>query len=64
MTAPAKAKRGFAAMDPEEARRIASLGGKAVPSELRSFLLNRALAIAAGRKGGKVSRGGGRKKVV
>lgn len=45
-------KRGFAAMDPARQREIASLGGKSVKSP-RSFSVNRELAVAAGRKGGK-----------
>lgn len=48
-----KAKRGFAAMDPEKRRKIASKGGKAVPAEKRSFATNREMAAEAGRKGGK-----------
>lgn len=44
--------RGFAAMDPERQRAIASSGGKAVRPESRSFAQNRDLASAAGRKGG------------
>jgi general stress protein YciG len=49
---PAKAKRGFAAMSPERRIKIARLGGKAVPPEKRSFSTDRALAAAAGGKGG------------
>jgi general stress protein YciG len=45
-------KRGFASMTPEKRRRIASMGGKAVPAESRSFSKDRKLASAAGRKGG------------
>jgi len=48
-----KSKRGFASMDPEKQRAIASKGGSAIPSENRSFSKNRELAAAAGRKGGK-----------
>lgn len=47
-----KKKRGFAVMDPERQRAIASAGGKAVSSARRSFSQNRALAQEAGRKGG------------
>lgn len=43
---------GFAAMDPEMQRRIASKGGQSVPPEKRSFSQDPALAAAAGRKGG------------
>lgn len=46
-------KRGFASMTPERVKQIASMGGKAVPKEKRSFSKNRKLAIAAGRKGGQ-----------
>ncbi|RTL86957.1 MAG: stress-induced protein [Hyphomicrobiales bacterium] len=40
-------------MSPEKRREIASKGGKAVPSEKRSFSQNTDLAAAAGRKGGQ-----------
>ena len=56
-----KAIRGFAAMSLEKRRAIARKGGASVPSEKRSFAKNRDLAVEAGRKGGEVSRGGGRK---
>jgi general stress protein YciG len=55
-----KARRGFAAMDPEKRRAIARLGGAAVPAEKRSFSQSANLATEAGRKGGAASRGGGR----
>lgn len=45
--------RGFAAMDEEKQRRIASKGGQSVPNEKRSFSQNRELAAQAGRKGGQ-----------
>lgn len=51
--ATGKARRGFAAMDPETRRRIAKMGGKAVPPEKRSFSQDRKLAAASGRRGGK-----------
>jgi len=44
--------RGFASMDPEKRRAVASKGGKNVPDEKRSFSQNSDLAAAAGRKGG------------
>ncbi len=47
--------RGFASMDPEMQRRIASKGGRSVPPEERSFSKDRALAAEAGRKGGEAS---------
>ncbi len=50
------AKRGFASIDPEKRREIASKGGKSVPAEKRSFAQNRDLASEAGRKGGQISR--------
>jgi len=58
--APAKAKRGFAAMDKDRQREIARKGGASVPDEKRSFSQDRDLAAAAGRKGGEASHGGGR----
>jgi general stress protein YciG len=45
--------RGFASMDAEKQRAIASRGGQSVPQEKRSFSQNRALAAEAGRKGGQ-----------
>ena len=45
--------RGFASMDAERQREIASMGGKAVPDSKRSFSQNRSLAAEAGRKGGQ-----------
>lgn len=50
-----KQKRGFAAMDPETQRRIASKGGQSVPAHARSFSLDRVLASRAGRNGGRAS---------
>lgn len=52
-------KRGFASMDLERQREIASKGGRSVPAEKRSFSQDRELASAAGRKGGQ-STGTGR----
>jgi len=52
--------RGFASMDPAMQRQIASKGGRSVPPEERSFSKDRALAAAAGRKGGEASHGGRR----
>jgi len=45
--------RGFASMSAAQRRQIASMGGKAVPNEKRSFSQNRRLAAEAGRKGGQ-----------
>lgn len=50
--------RGFASMDREKQRAIASKGGQSVPPEKRSFSQDRQLAAAAGRKGGERSHGG------
>jgi general stress protein YciG len=47
-----KSKRGFASMSQERRRAIASMGGKSVPTEKRSFSRRRDLASEAGRKGG------------
>lgn len=52
-----KAPRGFAAMDAERQRAIASKGGQSVPDSKRSFSQNRTLAAEAGRKGGQESGG-------
>jgi general stress protein YciG len=52
MTEKPKARRGFAAMDPELRRAIARKGGAAVPKEKRSFAANRELASSAGKLGG------------
>jgi general stress protein YciG len=46
-------RRGFASMDPARQKAIASMGGKSVPGQKRSFSQNRVLAISAGRKGGQ-----------
>ncbi len=56
--------RGFASMDEEKQRRIASKGGRSVPNEKRSFSLNRRLAAEAGRKGGQASHAGSRKRTT
>ena len=45
--------RGFASMDAETRRAIASKGGQSVPNEKRSFSQNHTLAAEAGRKGGR-----------
>lgn len=50
-------KRGFASMDAERQREIASKGGRSVPAEKRSFSQDRELASGAGRKGGQASGG-------
>ena len=50
-------KRGFASMNLERQREIASKGGRSVPAEKRSFSQDRELASSAGRKGGQASGG-------
>ena len=50
--APKKSNRGFASMTPERRREVASKGGKSVKWQNRAFSKDRALAQAAGRKGG------------
>jgi len=45
--------RGFASMNQDRQRQIASMGGRAVPDSKRSFSQNRDLAAKAGRKGGQ-----------
>jgi general stress protein YciG len=45
--------RGFASMDREKQRAIASKGGQSVPPEKRSFSQDPHLAAQAGRKGGE-----------
>lgn len=44
--------KGFASLSPEERKKMASMGGKALKPEQRSFSKNNALAVSAGRKGG------------
>lgn len=48
-------RRGFASMDPEKRKKIASKGGKSVPADRRSFSQDPDLASRAGRKGGQAS---------
>ena len=50
--------RGFASMDRDRQRQIASKGGESVPASKRSFSRNPSLAAEAGRKGGQASHGG------
>ena len=58
MSTPPKPPRGFAAMDPTKRRAIASLGGKAAHAFGAGHQWDSVAASEAGRKGGKVSRGG------
>lgn len=53
-----KDNRGFASMDENKQRDIASKGGQSVPDEKRSFSQDRELASEAGRRGGESSGGG------
>jgi len=55
VTGNATSKRGFASMDADRQRAIASKGGRSVPAEKRSFSQDRGLASEAGRKGGQSS---------
>ncbi|MBZ9936941.1 stress-induced protein [Mesorhizobium sp. BR1-1-16] len=50
--------RGFASMDDDKQREIASKGGQSVPDEKRSFSKDHQMAAEAGRKGGEASQGG------
>lgn len=50
-------KRGFASMDPEKQREIASKGGKAAHAKGTAHEFTSEEAAAAGRKGGQASRG-------
>lgn len=50
--------RGFAGMDDDKQRDIASKGGQSVPAEKRSFSQDSELASEAGKKGGENSHGG------
>lgn len=52
-------KRGFAAMDEERQREIASMGGKAAHESGNAHEFTSEEAREAGRKGGQNSRGGG-----
>lgn len=54
----AKSRRGFAAMDAETQRRIASQGGRASHESGRGHRFSTEEARDAGRKGGLVSRRG------
>jgi general stress protein YciG len=47
-------KFGFASMDENKQRPVASNGGEGMPAEKRSFSQDPALAVEAGRRGGQV----------
>ena len=51
--------RGFAAMDEDKQREIASKGGSSIDPEDRSFSKDHELAAEAGQKGGQASQGDG-----
>lgn len=53
-----RSKRGFAAMDPEKQREIASKGGRAAHAKGTAHEWTSEEARVAGRKGGQISRGG------
>lgn len=55
---PPKQRRGFASMSPEKQRAIASKGGRAAHEKGTGHEWDSASAAAAGRKGGRISRGG------
>ena len=52
-TGKGTSNRGFASMDEEKQREIASKGGQSVSPEKRSFSKDPELAAEAGRKGGE-----------
>jgi uncharacterized protein len=56
-----KSRRGFASMDEERRREIASQGGKAAHESGNAHEFTSEEAREAGRKGGQNSHGGGRK---
>lgn len=53
-----RSRRGFAAMDPERQREIASAGGKAAHAKGTAHQWTSEEAREAGREGGRASRGG------
>ncbi len=57
-----KSRRGFAAMSPEQQRRIASEGGRASHESGKGHRFSTEEARDAGRKGGQISRRGPTKK--
>lgn len=58
MTASKKSRRGFASLSMERRREIASQGGKAAHANGTAHKWDSTEAAAAGRKGGRISRGG------
>jgi general stress protein YciG len=61
-TADHKERRGFASMDRTQQREIASKGGKAAHAKGTAHEWTAEEAREAGRKGGMMSHGGGRKR--
>ena len=59
-----KSSRGFASMDPERQRQIASEGGRAAHRQGVAHKWNSQEASQPGRKGGQNSRGGGRSRTT
>lgn len=59
-TAASSRGRGFAGMDPERQRAIASAGGRAAHASGNAHRFTSEEAREAGRKGGEASRGGSR----
>jgi general stress protein YciG len=57
MTARTSSKRGFAAMDKEKQREIASMGGRAAHEQGSAHEFSSQEAREAGRKGGRASGG-------
>lgn len=55
-TTEGKQNRGFALLSPERRSEIAAMGGRVAAPEDRSFSRDRALAAAAGSKGGTISK--------
>ena len=53
-----KSRRGFASMDPNKQREIASKGGRAAHQKGTAHEWTSEEARSAGRKGGQISRGG------
>lgn len=58
---PGSSARGFARMDPERQREIASKGGKAAHASGHAHQFTSEEARAAGRKGGQASHSGGQR---
>ena len=55
-----KAKRGFAAMSPQQRKAIASMGGRSAQASGKGHQWTPAEARAAGKKGGRASQASGK----